>query len=152
MILNIKNFVQITNLIGTAGQPKSNEFTDIKANGYEAVINLAMPDHKESIDNEGKIVTLLGMTYIHLPVPFEAPTKSHVREFFTYMDSLQEKKVFVHCIMNYRVSAFMFHYLTKVRKFKPNDAMSPIFDHWQPDMVWSDLLKWSSESIYLQKH
>ena len=69
----IRNFVQLTPRIGTAGQPSENQFQLIADAGYKTVINIAMPDHPDSIDHEGKLVTELGMNYLHLPVPFDQP-------------------------------------------------------------------------------
>lgn len=89
----------------------------------------------------------LGMTYHHLPVPFDLPTARQVRLFCGLMAALSPDRVFVHCILNYRVSVFMFHYLTKVARLPEPEARSPIFDLWTPDEVWADLLGWTAEQI-----
>ena len=145
----IKNFVQLTANIGTAGQPLANQFDLIRDNGFEVVINLAMPDNQASISDEGKIVTELGMTYIHLPVPFDAPKPRHIKEFCGYMESLGDRKIFVHCIMNYRVSAFMYHYLSKIKKMDDQASRSEIFKQWNMEPEWVDVLKWDKEIIGL---
>ena len=69
----IINEFQITPTICSSGQPTEDQFKRIASLGYDCVVNLAMPDHERSIDREGSIVTSLGMTYVHLPVPFDAP-------------------------------------------------------------------------------
>lgn len=68
--MSILNHYQITDQIASSGQPLENQFTEIAEGGYNAVLNLAMPDHDNSIANEGSVLTALGMTYIHIPVPF----------------------------------------------------------------------------------
>ncbi len=108
-----------------------------------------MSDHPYSISNEAEIVTLLGINYLHIPVPYDHPEPRHVRQFCQLMEVLSEDKVFVHCIMNYRVSAFLFHYFTKILGLNETESKSPIFKHWQPEPVWSELLKWSAEEIGL---
>ena len=56
-----------------------------------------MPDHPDSLDNEGYLVTSLNLSYYHIPVPFAAPRVNHVREFCALMKALEGSKVFVHC-------------------------------------------------------
>ena len=46
------------------------------------------------------------MTYIHIPVDFEKPTDRDFDQFCSAMEQLKEVPVHVHCIANYRVSAF----------------------------------------------
>ena len=146
---SIRNFVQLTDTVGTAGQPTQDQFERVAQNGYEAVINLAMPEHADSIDHEGSIVTRLGMCYFHIPVPFNAPEPGHVRLFCSVMDALEGKKLFVHCIMNYRVSAFMYHYLNKVKGVGHEAARSAIFDIWAPDDAWKRLIGLSKKELGL---
>ena len=136
----IRNFVQLTPRIGTAGQPKENQFDAIAEAGFATVINIAMPDHEDSIDQEGRLVTERGMNYLHLPVPFQAPAPDHVKQFFGLMQAQREQQVLVHCIMNYRVSAFMYHYLTLVEGYAPEQARSPIFDRWKIEPQWQAIM------------
>lgn len=136
----IVNFVQLSERLGTAGQPRAGQFEAIAAAGYEAVVNLAMPDHADAIANEGAIVTGLGMTYLHIPVPFDAPRAEHLRRFCALMQALKDRRVFVHCIMNYRVSAFMYQYLRKYEGYDSVSAKSPIFETWQADERWQKMM------------
>ena len=148
-IFAIRNFVQLRPNIGTAGQPEVDQFPIIAEQGYVAVINLAMPDHQESISNEAEIVTKLGMSYTHIPVPFDSPQPGHVKQFCGHMKAVEDKKVFVHCIMNYRVSAFLFHYLNKVVGDNDDVSRSSMFDSWQPDSTWQQLLTWTRTELGL---
>ncbi len=146
---SIRNFFAMGERIGTAGQPTCEQFPLIAEAGYAAVINLGMSDHRDAVHDEEILVSALGMDYIHLPVPFDAPTPEHVRCFCNIMDELAGKKVFIHCIMNYRVSAFMFHYLHKVVGLDVSASCSPMFATWKPDEVWTSLLNWSAKDIGL---
>ena len=139
---DVINFFQITDTIGTGGQPSVSQLYDIAQNGYDVVINLATHNSENAIDNEGSIVASLGMTYIHLPVPFETPTPEHLRKFFRFMNGLSEEKVFVHCAVNARVSAFVFKYLTMERKMQAEKATTPILAQWLPQMnlIWKNFL------------
>ena len=139
---DVINFFQITDTIGTGGQPSVSQLYDIAQNGYDVVINLATHNSENAIENEGSIVASLGMTYIHIPVPFEAPTPEHLRKFFRFMNGLSEEKVFVHCAVNARVSAFVFKYLTMERKMQAEKATTPILAQWLPQMnlIWKNSL------------
>ena len=139
---DIINFFQITDTIGTGGQPSVSQLYDIAQNGYDVVINLATHNSENAIENEGSIVASLGMTYIHIPVPFEAPTPEHLRKFFRFMNGLSEEKVFVHCAVNARVSAFVFKYLTMERKMQAEKATTPLLAQWLPQMnlIWKNFL------------
>lgn len=145
----IHNFVQLRPNIATAGQPNENQFATIADAGYSAVIHLLMPDNKDAIQKEGAIVAGHGMSYIHIPVPFDNPQPIQVKDFCNYLIALNDRKVFVHCIMNYRVSAFMYHYLNKVIGEDAASSRSPMFDKWEPEPVWQKLLSWSREEIGL---
>ena len=68
--MDIFNQYRVTENITSFGQPDEAQIEQIAAEGYYAVIHLAMPDHKNSLANEGSVVTSLEMTYIHIPVPF----------------------------------------------------------------------------------
>ena len=139
---DVINFFQITDTIGTGGQPSVSQLYDIAQNGYDVVINLATHNSENAIENEGSIVASLGMTYIHIPVPFEAPTPDHLRKFFRFMNGLSEEKIFVHCAVNARVSAFVFKYLTMERKMQAEKATTPLLAQWLPQMnlIWKNFL------------
>ncbi len=146
-LATIRNFIQLTPSIGTAGQPMVSQFETIANAGYQAVINIAMPDHEASLDHEGALVTSLGMHYYHIPVPFQSPTVELLQQFCRLMQALDSYKVFVHYIMNYRVSAFMFQYLHKVVGYDVVQARSPIFDQWEIEPQWQAIVDLKAEDL-----
>jgi protein tyrosine phosphatase (PTP) superfamily phosphohydrolase (DUF442 family) len=145
----ILNFVQLTDDIGTAGQPGEEAFGAIARAGYAAVVNLALPSSDNAIDDEGRLVTGLGMSYVHLPVDFEAPTAEDLRRFIAVMRAFAGQRVFVHCAMNLRVSAFMYHFLKHERGLSDDAARSPVLARWEPRMtdVWRDFLGLSADEV-----
>jgi protein tyrosine phosphatase (PTP) superfamily phosphohydrolase (DUF442 family) len=145
----ITNFVRLTGNFGTAGQPTADQFPIVAENGYLHVINIAMPDHPLALANEGELVSALGMNYIHIPVPFDNPSPDQVGLFCRIMSQISHDKVFIHCIMNYRVSAFMYHYLSKVEQRDEDSARSIMFEKWDMDPVWTRLMNWSSSDLGL---
>jgi protein tyrosine phosphatase (PTP) superfamily phosphohydrolase (DUF442 family) len=143
------NFYQSTDNIATSGQPNHAQLHYIADEGYEAVVNLAMPDSDNAIAEEGSLVASLGMHYINIPVPFDEPTAEHLREFIGIMEVLTHKKIWVHCAVNARVSAFMYHYLTKVKKTDTQQATSPVLTKWLPkmDSVWREFMEITNDEI-----
>ena len=137
-IQDILNFIPLRPNIGTAGQPTAEQFAEIAACGYGVVVNLAMPDSDNALAEEGRLVTEQGMNYVHIPVPWEAPTAGHLRAFIATMRAFADEKIFVHCAMNFRVSAFMYHYLQLTEEADETAASSSILTRWRPKMdeVW----------------
>ena len=146
--MELLNFHQITPRIGTAGHPKATDFPSIAAEGYEVVINLAMHDADDAIAEEGSLVSKAGMSYFHLPVPWEAPTTDHLKTFIGIMDALEDKKILVHCQVNARVSAFMLKYLT-FKGVAETEATTPLMEKWLPQMDdnWKAFLALSEKDI-----
>jgi len=145
----ILNFHQLSANIGTAGQPTQAQFADVKAANYSTVVNLAMHDSNNALPDEGGIVSSLGMTYIHLPVPWDAPSSSHVRKFLGLMEALEEEKVFVHCAANYRASVFTHRYLTLKKGVASEQATSPLLQQWLPEMEsnWQSIMELTLDEI-----
>jgi protein tyrosine phosphatase (PTP) superfamily phosphohydrolase (DUF442 family) len=145
----ITNFVQLTEDIGTSGQPSREQFRAIAAEGFEAVVNLALPTSDHAIADEGSIVTGLGMGYFHIPVRFDEPTVDDVRTFFGVMNALAGKQVWVHCVVNARVSAFLYLYLRQVRGLQEEAARSVVLERWEPkmDTTWRSVLALQREDI-----
>lgn len=146
--MSILNYYKVTDSIASSGQPTGDQFSEIAESGYDAIINLAMPDHENSITTEGSIVASLGMTYIHIPVPFDAPNENHFETFTGYMNVLENQKVWVHCIVNARVSAFLFRYLQN-RGLTAAEAKTPILEQWLPQMdnIWKEFISHAREQL-----
>ena len=148
-LAEITNFVQLTDDIGTSGQPSRDQFSAIADAGYDAVVNLALPTSDHAIADEGSLVTALGMRYIHIPVKFDAPTVDDLRTFAGVLQALDGKKVWVHCVVNARVSAFMYHYLRHVRCLDEAASRSVVLERWEPRMddTWRAFLSLGKEEI-----
>ncbi len=148
---DITNFVQLTEDIGTSGQPERGQFEAIAREGYDAVINLALADSDHAIPDEGSVVAGLGMSYFHIPVRFDAPTPEDLRTFVGVMRALEGRRKWVHCVVNARVSAFCYHYLRHVRGLDERAARSPILERWEPRMddTWRAFLALDEEALGL---
>ncbi len=144
----ILNYVKINELISTSGQPKIEELELIANEGFEVVINLAIPTTSNALENEDKIVSSLNMSYIHIPVDFENPKLSDLKLFLNILQALGANKVWIHCAKNYRVSAFMYVYHKYILHTPFEQIDLSIFDMWQPSLVWQELMKVQLEDLY----
>ncbi len=143
----ILNYIKINEFISTSGQLKIEEMEVIEKEGFEVVINLALNSSSNAIENEDEIVTNLNMTYIHIPVDFENPKLSDLKLFLTILQSLETNKVWIHCSKNYRVSAFMYVYHKYVLHTPFEQIDLSIFEDWQPNLAWQELMKVSIEKL-----
>jgi protein tyrosine phosphatase (PTP) superfamily phosphohydrolase (DUF442 family) len=134
-------FRAVGDKLGTAGQPTQAQFRMVRESGFEAVINLALPTSDNAIANEGSVVTSLGMSYVHLPVDFKAPTSRDFRAFCRVMEAFGDRPVFVHCAANKRVSAFVFLYRVLIQRVAVPEAERDLQAVWQPDEIWSRFIR-----------
>jgi protein tyrosine phosphatase (PTP) superfamily phosphohydrolase (DUF442 family) len=106
----IYNWRRLDDRITTSGQPTEPQLADIHALGVRHIVNLGLHTHDKALPDEAASVSRLGMTYIHIPVDFQNPTDQDFEQFCSVMERLNDVPVHVHCIANYRVSAFFYRY------------------------------------------
>jgi protein tyrosine phosphatase (PTP) superfamily phosphohydrolase (DUF442 family) len=152
-IADILNYVQLTPRVGTSGQPTAEQLKDIASAGYQAVVNLALPTSDNALPDEAGHVTRLRLAYFQIPVLFDAPRVEELRTFVGLMRVLEDRPVWVHCAMNLRVSAFMYHYLRHDLGVPEARARSPVLAKWEPrmDAVWRAFLALGPEQLALPK-
>lgn len=132
----ILSYLPISKTLGTAGQPTAEQFAAIKAAGYEVVVNLAMPDSSNALPHEQALVAEQGMHYVHIPVVWEHPTARDLEHFFDVLARCRGRRVFVHCALNMRVSAFVLLYRVIWQGVSLEAAREDLLKIWQPNAVW----------------
>lgn len=143
------NYHLLTERVATSGQPTEAEIHAIADDGYTAVVNLATHDSENALVNEGSLVASLGLLYFNIPVPFEEPEARHLKLFAGLMDALADERVWVHCAVNARVSAFMYQYLILFRGVDGESATTPLLAKWRRrmDPVWAEFLELTREDV-----
>lgn len=137
----IINFLQINDTVYTGGQPEADQFSFLKTLNIKTVINLALPTSEDALQNEAEIVTLMGMTYVQIPVEFAGPCQSELERFYKAIELSLNEPVFIHCVLNMRVSVFVFLYRVNILKESEQAAWTDIRKIWEPDPVWSLFIK-----------
>ncbi|MEG3437323.1 protein tyrosine phosphatase family protein [Pannus brasiliensis CCIBt3594] len=144
----IRNYYPVGDRLATSGQPTREQFQFIAESGYEVVIDLAPPTSSNALTDEGEIVAREGMIYFNLPVSWDNPTLDDLKFFFALMNAVKERKVWIHCAMNMRVSCFLYLYRKYIGKLPEEEASYPLREIWQPDGVWLDFIR-SAEEHFL---
>jgi protein tyrosine phosphatase (PTP) superfamily phosphohydrolase (DUF442 family) len=136
----IYNWRRLDERLTTSGQPTEAELGGIKALGVETVVNLGLHSHPKALPDERASVTALGMAYIHQPVEFSAPTAADLATFCDLMDRLQGRAIHVHCIANYRVSAFLYRWRIDRLGWDQPRARVDLDAVWTPEGRWAAIV------------
>lgn len=117
--------------VTTSGRLRESHLVDLANLGVRHVVDLAPVEHEDVLTNEGAMLAQLGIEHTKIVVPFNQPTEEHYRAFVEAYEN-GPKPVHVHCLYNYRVSAFFFRY--HVESGMPlRQARALMKPHWSPD-------------------
>lgn len=106
---DIRSFLRLSPQVTTSGRLQPGDPARLAAMGARRVINLALDGHPEALPDAAAEMAEAGLGYTHIPVPFDAPGEEHYRAFVAALEA-DDTPVHVHCIMNWRVSAFFCRY------------------------------------------
>ncbi len=127
------NFKAINDLVATAGLLSEEQLAELRASGYETVINLLPHDSEYAVPSEQSIVTGQGLDYVSIPVDFSDPKALDYALFVDALNACNEKRVLIHCAANYRVSAFYALYAHEHLGWSAEQAMAHIASIWEPE-------------------
>ena len=137
-ITDIYNFRPVDSKLSTSGQPAEDQLRAIAAHGYEVVINLALHDDPDySLPDEAGLVQALGLSYVHIPVRFDAPQERDLLAFFDAMNQYKNHKIHVHCAANMRVTTFLGLYRLLQQNQSEKNAFEIMRSVWEPNDIWS---------------
>jgi uncharacterized protein (TIGR01244 family) len=140
-ITAIYNYRPIDGDLATSGQPDEDQLAAIAAEGYEVIINLALHDDpRYSLPDEAATVRGLGLDYVHIPVQFDAPTVRDLQAFFEAMERHAQRRIWVHCAANMRVTAFLGLFRALRQGYSEERAFEPMRSVWKPNAVWSTFI------------
>jgi len=117
----------------TSGRLAAADLDRLHTAGVTHVINLALADSPGILRNEADEVALRGMHYTHIPVPFNAPAEPHFAAFSKAMAESEGHHVHVHCVRNWRVSAFIYRWHRDERAMPEAQARLLMAQQWVPE-------------------
>ena len=138
---NPDNFVQWRKGLASSAQPDANWLANARQNGYDVVVNLAPPQVRGSLREEGGLVGATGATYVNIPVDFNHPTAEDFRFFSEVLKANAGRNVLVHCQVNLRGSSFTFLYRVLGEDADVAEARAKLDSIWHPDAVWREFIE-----------
>jgi len=136
----IRNYIEYSPTFASAGQPTREQLDAVKAAGFERVVYIAFTNGRNAIPDEDAVVKELGMDYIHVPVIWDAPTKSDFYAFAGAMQREPGRKTLLHCAANFRASAFSFLYRVLYEDVPVSEAKADMNSIWTPNETWTNLI------------
>ncbi len=128
----VHNHVEISDRLTTSGQIRNEHLKSIREAGFEVLVNLAPADERRNLQ-EGFQAVEQGLTYVQIPVDWRNPSQRDLDLFFALMDANQDRKVYVHCFANMRVSVFVYLYRTLRQGVDEEAAWKDVLQVWDPN-------------------
>ena len=137
----IYNAIPVNEQLLTSGQPTEDQLRAASADGFTRVINLAPFEPGHSLPDEAGLVRSLNMTYVNIPVVWTAPKQSDF-ELFEQVMNQADSKTLVHCVANFRVTAFYSLYAEKHLGWSEAQADTFRAKIWQGRNypIWNDFI------------
>ena len=129
---DIRAWQRLSERVTTSGRLQEPDPARLAAIGVQHVINLAMPDHPDALPEADAAFAAQGLGYTHIPVPFGAPEEAHYRAFVEAFEAT-DGPVHVHCIANWRVSAFFYRYHRGACGMPEAEARALMEQQWSPE-------------------
>ncbi len=127
---------QVFDWLWTSGQLSRQDILELPDLGIEVVINLALPTSSNALTGEAELVTGLGLTYLQIPVEWEQPEVDQYDQFVAALAAFKGRRIWLHCALNMRVSAFVYLYRRLVLGEDEATAAFPMREVWTPNEVW----------------
>ena len=138
---DIDHFLQINAQIATAGQPNAFQFGLIKAAHYDTVINLALSNSTNALADESAVVKSAWMEYLHIPVLWDRPALADFEFFCQIIKRRQNKRLFIHCAKNMRVSVFIYLWRRIYNHVSHPEAQATLEKIWIPNPIWQAFIQ-----------
>lgn len=135
----ILNFRRVDARLTCSGQPDDDQVAALADLGVRHVVNLGLHTHPRALPDEAASVAAAGMTYAHIPVDFDAPTEADYAAFAAAMAATGDAPVHVHCIVNARVTAFLYRW-RREHGVAEADARALMESVWRPGGVWATFI------------
>lgn len=148
---DIRAWQRLSERVTTSGRLQGPDPARLAQIGVRHVIDLAMPDHPDALPDAAAVFAAHGIAYTAIPVPFDAPDEAHYARFVEALEAA-EGPVHVHCIANWRVSAFFYRYHRDACGMPEPEARTLMERQWSPERhdhpaapVWAAFIRESRD-------
>ncbi len=138
--LDAPNPVAVGPRLLTSGQPTRQALATLGRLGVQAVVYLAPSTVPDAVPEEAELLRQQGIEFVHLPVPFAAPTAAHAEAVSGVLRRLHDRKVLVHCQVNMRASTMVFLHRVSALHVDPAEAYEAVTRVWSPSGPWRALV------------
>jgi uncharacterized protein (TIGR01244 family) len=143
---DIRGWQRLSGDVTTSGRLEDHDVARLAALGVKQVVNLALDSHPEALADEAGKFAAEGIAYTHIPVPFDAPDEAHFAAFRAAVEA-GPQPVHVHCIMNWRVSAFFYRLHRDHLGMTEEQARALMMQQWEPDAA--DKPEWAVWAAFI---
>ncbi|MEN7537917.1 hypothetical protein [Aurantiacibacter flavus] len=128
---HIRAWHRLSSEVTTSGMLADRNLRDLIRADIKHVLDLTPKGHPEALPGEEHALRLLGIGYTRVSVPFATPEEEHYQAFVRAVEGLP-RPLHVHCVANYRVSAFFYRYHLECG-WNEQEARALMMQHWEPD-------------------
>lgn len=100
----IEKFQVVNERLATSAQPGPSDFGWLRAQGFEAVINVSTPTARNFLPDEPRLALDAGLAYVHAPVDCSRLVPEHYAVVRGLLGAFEGKKVLLHCAGNVKSS------------------------------------------------
>jgi len=140
---DIRGWQRLSDSVTTSGRLEEADVGRLTEIGVKQVVNLALDSHPEALADEAGKFAAQGIAYTHIPVPFDAPDETHFAAFRAAVEQ-GPQPVHVHCIMNWRVSAFFYRLHRDEHGMPETEARALMAQQWVPESgeypAWAEFI------------
>lgn len=130
------NYMELSPLIGMAGQPNPEQFELLKAARYQAIIHFRVSEAPYRVVDEADRVEQLGLDYGSFQLSFANPLPEAFEQFCKLMGANRGKRVFIHCASGYSTATFLYLYRVLYMNMPHEQAQADLLKVWEPNDIW----------------
>ena len=137
----IPRYFEVNDYYATGAQPTEEGISQLKENGFSAIINLSPTSTPNFLPLEGKLTEDLNMEYVHYPVDCSNLKDRHYKVFSKILNGLDGEKVFIHCGGNIKSSNLMHMFRVIEKKENENDSLKDLLKIQDPEEKWFEYFR-----------
>ena len=139
--MDAENTHQVFDWLWSSGQLSAKDILSLRSLGVDVVVNLALPTSSNALPGEAEQITRQGLAYVQIPVEWENPMPEQFAQFAGVLNTFRDRKVWVHCAKNMRVSVFIYLYRRLVLGDAEGQARFPMREVWKPNDIWQGFIE-----------